>query len=249
MKNVIFHFHIFKNAGTTIDSIFEFNFPNQIISMEGKHPWSTLENNEVANLLEAKQNFQVITSHQARFPLPNIKGINFFPIFMLRHPLDRIGSIFEYTKRLPSENLNYPNRLAQNKGIKPFVEWHLENRAVMKNFQTIYLASREKDMRSAKATEQDLQTAVSRLRNPQNSWGVVEYFDESMLELQAKLKNHFGPLELKIVPQNVSQNRDQNLNVRLDNLRNNLGSELWGRLILENNFDLQLYNLAKEKFN
>ena len=42
MRHVIVHYHIFKNAGSTVDSVLKNNFGDRCGSIEGRNPWDTL---------------------------------------------------------------------------------------------------------------------------------------------------------------------------------------------------------------
>jgi len=119
--------------------------------------------------------------------------------------------------------------------------------AVIKNFQTIYVASQEKDMRTAIATKVDLETAMNRMRELR-FFGIVELFQESMLRMQDYLVSDFGVINTSFTVQNKSLDRKRTLTERLDNIKASLSPLLYNELIDKNALDLEFYNQALKLF-
>ncbi|WOD06199.1 hypothetical protein [Marinomonas sp. GJ51-6] len=101
MKTVILHYHLFKNAGTSLDAAFKENF-----SVE-QGEWVTREFSAqpAKNREELKQwiidnpQAKCFSSHTAIFPVPHIDGINIIPVIFYRHPIDRIASAYSFEKK------------------------------------------------------------------------------------------------------------------------------------------------------
>jgi len=98
-RTVCMHFHIFKNAGTTIDSIFEDNFNKQAVRLDIEKTDDILPIDVVIDYLKVNLEARSISSHQIRFPLPKNISFNLIPMLFIRHPIDRIFSIYQYNKR------------------------------------------------------------------------------------------------------------------------------------------------------
>jgi len=77
--------------------------------------------------------------------------------------------------------------------------------------------------------------------------GLVEAFDESMVLFEELLKPVFPDLNLAYVIQNVLQKK-QSIKERIENLRSQLGEELFEILLAKNNKDLLLYEIVKGHF-
>lgn len=249
MRQVIIHYHIFKNAGSTIDSIFRRKFKNGYASIDGNTPGGTLDAQYLLHYVETHPKVKVISSHQCRPPAPVSNSINFHPILFLRHPIDRVGSVYLFEKNQPANDSDSNTIMAQKNDLAGYVKWRLaeNNGAVIKNFQTIYLAGREKEMKSARATRTDLETAIERLTKL-DFFGIVELFDESVTQMKKYLSKPFGMINTAYSVQNKSQGRKPTLAERLEDLRNSLSSTLFDELIDKNSLDLELYDTALKLF-
>ena len=249
MRHVIIHYHIFKNAGSTIDSILKNQFGKAYGNIEGHNPWDTLDTSLLLQYSIDNPTYQVISSHQARFPVPTSPRINFYPIIFLRHPIDRAGSVYSFERRQPLNNSSSNSKIAHESDINDYIRWRLADNhgAVIKNFQTIYVASQEKDMRTAIATKVDLETAMNRMRELR-FFGIVELFQESMLRMQDYLVSDFGVINTSFTVQNKSLDRKRTLTERLDNIKASLSPLLYNELIDKNALDLEFYNQALKLF-
>jgi len=250
MRQVIIHYHIFKNAGSTLDSLFKRKFGNGFASIDGNTTSDTLQADYLLEHIENHPKIKVVSSHQCRLPPPVSSAINFHPILFLRHPLDRVGSVYLFEKNQPKNETALHIRIARENDLAGYVKWRLaeNNGAVIKNFQTIYLSGREGDMRTARATRDDLKVALERL-HALDFFGIVELFDESILRMKGYLSRNFGRINTSYTVQNKSQGRKATLTERLEDLKNTLGPALYDELVGKNSLDLELYNTALELFN
>ncbi|MGE8363273.1 MULTISPECIES: sulfotransferase family 2 domain-containing protein [unclassified Cupriavidus] len=243
IRDVIVHYHIFKNAGTTVDAILHAGFPETNGAVEGKYPWDTLTSQELLDYILANPTLEVVSSHQARLPLPEHPGLRIHPILFLRHPIDRVESVYHFERRQAPDSLSPSVRIAQSTDLKGFVEWGLsdEGTAVFRNFQTICLAGRERDMRTARATNADYLVASARLRELPFV-GVVDRFEESARAMKRNM--HFAFPHIAFHPgtaQNRSEGRATSLSKRLEHIALHLGDTVFDRVLNENRFDLELY--------
>jgi len=250
MRHIIIHYHIYKNAGTTIDGILEKNFGTQCGYIEGANPWDTLESDLILKYARDNPQLKSISSHQARLPIPVSQDISFHPILFLRHPIDRIGSVYYFERNQPVDSPSLGAKIARERGIVEYVKWRLEkgNGSVIRNFQTIYLAGRQRDMRSAVATDQELQLAIERI-SLSPYFGVVEYFNESIAGIGKYLSQYFGSMEMSYSIENRSSERKKNIQERLNDMEAILGRSLFTRLCNENDKDMILYEKSLELFS
>jgi hypothetical protein len=249
MRHIVIHYHLFKNAGTTIDTVLHNHFGDACGAVEGAHPWETLAPAEVAAYALANPALRAISSHQARLPVPEAAGIAFHPVVFLRHPIDRAGSVYAFERLQPPESPSLGARIAREQDFAAYVRWRLTpgNGAVIRDFQTTHLSAREADMRTARATQADLADACARL-DALPFFGLVERFDESLDRMRTWLAPHVGALPARYTVENSSEGRKTTLEERLQEIATALGPDLYQQLLQENALDLRLYEHATRRF-
>ena len=244
IRNVILHYHIFKNAGSTIDAILKKNFPSSWGAVEGKPQIYRLYNEDLLKYILGNKNIVAISSHEARPSLPNVGNLAFYPILFLRHPIDRIGSIYSYRRSLP-EITTPSTKIAKEMDITGYIRFCLANpnAETIINFQTTYLSSSEKDLRKPP----EFEAALQKIREFP-FFGLVERFDESIMLLRDYLLGTFGKLDLSYTVANKSQGRNGSIETRIKNIESALGPDLYLELLEKNALDLELYNQAAQIF-
>jgi hypothetical protein len=250
-RRVIVHYHILKNAGTTVDAIFRRALGAEAIGhIEGPHPWTVVLRDELSRFIQQHAALRVASSHQARLPTPEIDGVAIYPVLFLRNPIDRAGSVYEYERALPADSPSLGAPIARERPFSDYVRWRLQdgNGAVIRNFQVVHLAARMTDMRTAIATGDDLAVARARLA-ALPVFGLVERFDASLSRMDAYLRPAIGAsLAKDFQVENRSPRRKSTLNERLDDIRAELGEALYQELIEKNEQDLRLYAAAQTLF-
>jgi hypothetical protein len=248
MRHIVLHYHIYKNAGSSIDSILRYNFRDSCGSIEGNYPWDTLDSATILRFAQENPNLKVISSHQARLPQPVDSNIIFYPLIFLRHPIDRIGSVYSFERREPLNSRNPGAKIARENDLAGYVKWRLSHGAVIKNFQTIFLSGREKDMRTATATKAELDIAQERIKNL-DFFGIVELFEDSMLKMKHFLTQRFGNINTPVISiENKSCDRKSSIEERIREIQLTLGIDLYTELLEKNALDLELYNNALSLF-
>jgi hypothetical protein len=115
-----------------------------------------------------------------------------------------------------------------------YVKWRLtkSNGCFIRNFQTVYLASREKDMKIAEETIDDLKIALERINIPEFV-GMVEFFIESIARLKVYLYRTFSGIDTFFMASNKSNYGDRKWSIeeRIEEIRLALGSNLYYKLI------------------
>jgi hypothetical protein len=244
-RNIILHFHIFKNAGSTIEWILEKNFPKKNLLVDGKTPGSKIYLDKIIDYLRKNPSIKTLSSHQIRFPISNKIEFNFISILFIRHPMDRAFSIY-YFKRKEKDN-SIGTKKASSLNLTEFVKWNLDLKIykVMKNFQVIFLSDKDTKLDTNK---KDLDVAIKRMQRCPII-GVVNKMDESLVLAEEVLRVHFPDIDLSYIKQNVSTERKNNLEERLSVERKNIGIELFERLENNNSLDIELYNETNKEMN
>ncbi len=249
MRHVIIHYHIYKNAGVTVDAILRNNFGEQWGTIEAARRRDIMSPASILLFSLDNPQLKSISSHQARLPVPVHPNVVFHPIVFLRHPIDRVGSVYSYESRQPPDKHIPAREKAHAHDFAGFVRWGLEesHNVAIQNFQTVHLAGREDDMRTAAAIDSDLREARQQLfKLP--FFGIVEFFDKSIARMGDYLLRDFGRLNMDYVPANQTPGRKETLQERIDDIRDALGPELYRKLLDKNALDMRLYDYAVSLF-
>jgi len=233
-----------------MDSVLHRNFPDGAHGhIEGPYPWSAVHPNEILDYALANPALQVISSHQARLPLPQHPDITFLPILFLRHPIDRFASVYEFERRQPADSISPSVEIARTGGLAEFANWVVERdaTAVCRNFQVAHLAGAQHDMRIARATDADYLRALDHLKSLP-FFGLVESFEESLKGIQDFLRTHTGELNATFTIENFTPGRKATLEERLHHIESELGPSLYRELLEHNALDLLLYREAERMF-
>jgi hypothetical protein len=239
-RSIIIHFHFFKNAGTSVETIFRKQFGKRFMCCEPGGATETHPADALVPILEKNEAVQAISSHTIRFPLPVKPGWKFFPIVFVRHPLDRILSMYNFERR---QTVQSPGAiLAKQHGAAGYVMARLESPGenTLRNYQASMLAGCTGDndtlLQAASTALQDLPVV-----------GVVDEFSKSIGQFSTWLVPHFPGLFIKPIHRERGVLRGMSLEERIMHLRKIVGDETFTRLEEENSVDLALYLQAREK--
>ncbi|WP_170132057.1 sulfotransferase family 2 domain-containing protein [Arenicella xantha] len=241
-KTIIAHAHIFKNAGTTIDWILERNFGSGFQD-DRDDTRMRKEREYIFEVLKAKPKLRALSSHSLRLPVPSSDVWDVHTIVMLRDPMLRVRSVYDFERKQVADTPGAQN--AKRMNIAEYVAWRLQDDVAptIRNMQIRYLTSNSMPQRFSPTSEY-LEEAISFVeKNP--LIGVVELFDESVV----LFSEHFSKTEFEIdfsyQKQNVSRARAVSREERLAELESDLGAELYARLMSANELDMQLYEFTK----
>ncbi len=250
MRSVIVHYHLFKNAGSTVDHILQENFGDAWVGFDGPEAFSRISPAELAAFIVAHPGAAVVSSHQIHLPVPEIPGVSILPIVMLRHPLDRIRSVYSFERRQGraqgpvSPGADHASRLS----FADYLRWRLDRsrNGVINNFHSAWLLG-EPRWQSETIDETAYATARDRLF-ALPFFGIVEEFDASMDVLNRLLARGRVVLKMGDTVMNRTEGREATLEGRLDAMRRELGDDLYAEAEARNAWDLKLYAEALEEF-
>lgn len=244
-RPVIVHYHLFKNAGTSVERLLKEAFGKGWQSHDRDEPGARISAAEMQAWLEAHPRIRAVSSHQLVPPLPE-GDFRAVPIVFLRDPIVRVRSayLFEWQKQLG---------LSEPKGsLAAYVDEKFEQRntSVIANFQVARLSNTGYDEvnRKLHRYDENLLPKACRFVASLPSVGIVERYAESLELLQCMVAPHFPNLVMREFHENVTQGAGEQHEARLETLRREIGNDRYDELCARNRLDLQLYGYALGRF-
>ena len=247
MRDVIVHYHIYKNAGTSIDACLAHSFGPQWHNFDVHADWANITSDDLYEHLLENPGLRAMSSHQARWPEPTRHDLRAHPIVFLRHPIDRIGSMYSFA-------IGRGEAFAQGKTLAQYVDQLLEPETgfVARSAQTLFLSDDEHLTKppgpATEVTGAHFSQAVARLERL-SGFGIVERFIESITLLARILMPTFPDLVLVQRRDNASFNRHKSLADRLHGIREMLGESRYRRLLEANEADMELWQRGDRIFD
>ena len=245
-KRIVYvHYHIYKNAGTTIDLILETNF-GAALRFEAEDRNDSVHTGALLDVLHERPDVLYVSSHTLRPPRPLVAGYHFVDIVFLRHPIDRFRSIYDFS-RANSATSDPAAIAARRFGLGDFAAWMADETPW--NFfdpQTTFMG-RSGDFFHP-PTEEDLEIAKRRTLQVRFI-GTVELFSESMRAANCYLRGVRPDIDLfpPVDPANVTVSRAQSLEQRIRQVREALGTSRFRRLEEALLCDFRLWEVATEE--
>ena len=203
MRCVILHYHIFKNAGSTVEDILANTFFEQFARYDTPNFDDVLSQDEIVAYLERDQSLKAFSSHQIRYPMPEKAGYLFFDWCVLRSPVERLRSTYQYFRKKPFAG-EPASDLANQFGPGEFVARMVRDYPYRINdVQVNLLANGNNDEPPG---ERDLARAIERMRGIA-LLGVVDCFNQSLIAGQYFLRPVFPSLAVGQQAANVSDGK------------------------------------------
>ena len=245
----LIHYHIFKNAGSSVDRLLRESFGSGWSSFEGESVFDIISPTRLQDFLQANPEIIAVSSHMARPPLPSPEAR---AIAFLRHPIERARSVYNFVRRHDNQ---WGHSIAINGDFRDYLKWCLDRReeggVVIRDYQVIHLSEasfRAKTILVAKATSRDLDQAKACLENF-SVFGIVSRFSESCQLFSHAYGSLFPQLRMFDVRENASGSRAFDETAGLEIVREEVGDDLYGRFAGANELDVALYEWAKDVFN
>ena len=250
VRRILVHYHIYKNAGTSIDATLRKHFGPHWAAFDRSAPAAIIRPDELRAFIDEHPTLRSVSSHQCRPPVPTSTGFEIFPLFLLRHPLDRIGSIYRYERKRVSDDAG--PEMAKKLEFAEYVAWRLSGPqgGIMRNVQVLYLSGAQ----SSAAKPWDVQADRALLEEAKRflaslpAFGIVERFDESLARFQRWLSPLFPGIGFFATRQNVTSDVSAPLEERLRRLRQQLGDTVYELAERSNALDLELFDHACRLF-
>lgn len=242
---VVLHYHLFKNGGSTLESVLRRNFGAACVDVHGHRDDDAVFADDILGVLRERGDIRAICSHHLRYPRPIARGFVFFDVCFLRHPLARTRSLYHYGRRL--DPAHWLGTLARAGDEAAFVA-HLVERMphMLCDVQVHFIANACAFTRPAGTRDLEIALAtVEAMALP----GVVELFDESLVTAEYFLHPAFPDLQLDYVAQNVSSPAGHDPAATIDSLfdacRVAWSTDTFDQVLALNAGDLSLYDTTR----
>lgn len=236
-RTVVLHYHLFKNAGTSLDALFQQQFGDAWVTRE--FPAQPAANSSgVREWISQHPDARCFSSHTALLPPPVLTGVKVLPVIFVRHPLDRIASAYSFEHQ--QQDAGFGSTLARHTSLRGYIETRLSipQDQQCRNFHVTRFS------RMVPATEPGAELAAAlRALHELPFVGVVEQFGDSLARLQAYLQGEgFSDIQLRPVQRNVSRDRADSLEERLERFADEVGQDFYDELVGANADDLAFYD-------
>jgi len=242
---VLVHNHIFKNAGSTIDWALLQNFGSCFVDhrddddMRKGAPY-------LEEYLATHKHIRALSTHHLALPLPEVPDARLIMISMLRHPIERVTSVYSFERK--QVHATTPGAIhARKLDLTNYVLWRMKPDvgATIRNFQVRKFLSSLKARQEVFSSD-DLEQARATAASAAGLLGIVERFDECMVLFEENLRQVFPKISLSYVRQNVGQQNANSREDRIEKLRQEIGEDAFAVLEEKNRHDLQFYEWAEQ---
>lgn len=241
MRNIIFHHHFFKNAGTSFDEVLASSYKDGWVEREFEPGQRLAHSLEVKEWIIAEDKCIAFSSHTALYPVEKIPGINITSFFFIRHPIARLKSVYDFEKK-QEPRLTFGARLAEKSSFVEFIRGSLANShdKQCRNFHCDKLAF------GAHSDDDKFSKAIDVIESVP-CFGIVKRFEES-LQL---LKCFHGGFLRNLIVSDIRRNSTNSMSEEesLIEIQSLLGGETYEELLSANSFDLMLYEIGLKKFD
>jgi hypothetical protein len=241
MRFVILHYHFLKSAGMAIEDMLRRSFENNFASIDTTDRDGHMSTEALLALLNSNPHLKAVSSHQIRYPVPQVPGFLFFDLCFLRDPIDRIRSIYDYFRDKPGEGdpvSEYANGLSLGEFMATLIQempWYINDAQV-----NLLANGIVNDSPGA----QDFDRAAAKMLRT-SFLGVVDRFEESMIGGQYFLQPGFPELACWGVPTNTTAGVGSTLEKRKSLVKDACDSRTYAELLRLNVMDLKLVDLAR----
>ncbi len=247
MRNIILHSHIFKNAGTTFDYTLKNNFKEDFIDHRDDVDMIDGKQKYLIQYLKKNKSIKALSSHSIHFTAKSNANFNFHQVYFIRHPIERIKSVYNFEKKQGSHT-SLGAKMANELNFIDYIEWRMgeDVPATIRNCHTLFLSGEgpqannvDNKFKAAHATLKQLVLI-----------GVVDRYDESMVVFEEYLTQYFSNIDLSYIRQNIT-NKDNKKNVeeKVKEVMDTFNPNLKEIILKKNSYDMKLYEMSNNKLD
>jgi len=249
-RNIIVHYHLFKNAGTSIDLMLEDSFGSDWIQYdETTEKHGKMLPSRLIEYILANKNIKAISSHRLVPPIINHEYLNVFPIILIRNPIDRAFSAYQFQVKVQKSFGTLETTFEDY--IKHFAKPNLLNKNSIMNYQSIHLSNSSYDLLNIdfENKSNNLKFYEEALKNIESLEliGLVDQYDSYINKFGLKYSRFFPELKITTHHENVTQDKNKTLEEKILNIKNSLTQETYNLLVSNNSEDQKLYNFILNK--
>jgi hypothetical protein len=241
-KLLILHYHLFKNAGSSIDVMLRRNFAArwQAQEFDPAGPRSNVE--AVTAYLKAQPQLLALSSHTALMPLPALEDRHILPVVFLRHPVDRLKSAYAFERKQGADTEGA--RLAKALDFAGYLRTLLASpgHGQARNFQAHRLAF------NAPASSGSQRERALHALDALPFVGLVEAYEASVAKLESLIRPFAPGFRSVILRKNVGPKRADTLEERLAEIEAEIGTALYAELCAANDDDLALFASVRARY-
>lgn len=243
MKKYLVHYHIYKNAGSTIDNAIKRSFGKEsLIELDKVARYKNSEHFDaqlIESIIQSGTDAVAFSSHRMTPTVHRSKSYSFIPLVCVRHPLLRAGSVYRYERKRNDEKPG--KEFAKTLDFVDWLEWSIDQTEYIesRNYQTTLLSIPDVNEGEEPVSAPNIALAKSRL-DEIPVVGVVEYFDETCRLLEALIGDEFKQFSIG----NSHDNRTKEIEswkVELKNIQSQLPVSLLKRFEEKNSMDYELF--------
>jgi hypothetical protein len=234
-RKVILHYHIFKNAGTSVDRMLEEAYGERWLSFDKED--QKISPAEMEEFIFDNPHAVAFSSHQVVPPLPS-KRLVVYPIVLIRHPIDRAYSayLFEWKKQQGTEE-----------PIGSFTDYIIEKfsnprKNAIEDYQALHLANRGYQTRFfLSESDEEILRNTRKFIADVDCLGVVDRYSEALRRFKKILTPHFPELVIREYRENALQDEALSLSNKVSYIYDLLDKSIITELTMRNLLDLRLY--------
>lgn len=245
---VIIHHHIFKNAGTSFNHALAKAFGTRFCEYDLPNG-RVVTRTQLARYIRTRPDVLAVSGHHIALPAPKDHGFGAVSSIIIRHPLARVRSIYQFEKKQNAQTDGAV--MAKKLNFKEFVSWRLVNSPhVFCNYQTIYCSRIDDVKTNYSPTNIDLEQAIKNIKNCLVI-GTVERYEDFIVMAQYEMSHYYPQIFLRNARMNVTAKpypAQKRMNLE-DSLVNELGNELVEELKQKNELDYRLYQFVNNEMD
>jgi len=98
-RQVIVHYHTFKNSGSSFDQLLSANYGDRHLTFDSPFPYTTFNQEELSKIIQRHTRHIAFSSHSIRLPVPTSLWIDTLAVVFVRHPILRVRSVYGFLKK------------------------------------------------------------------------------------------------------------------------------------------------------